>query len=102
MDSVTEDYRCLVIKKSALSNRVEDCVFWYKAEVRGKFVMGSKAYWQKHYDRYDQNWDDAVGSDDEDGANNKGLGRVDFVRNNKKRGGGKRAKYTAKVRMVGL
>lgn len=31
MDDFTGDHTCLVIKKCAQSNRLEDCVFWFKA-----------------------------------------------------------------------
>lgn len=95
MDTITEDYRCVVIKKRSLSNKVEECVSWYRAEQHSKFVMGSKAYWQKHYERYDAMWDEARDDDEEDT-------RVDFVREKRAKGSRRRAKYTAKVRMVGM
>ena len=34
MDQCTENYECLVINNNAKSNKLEDQVFWYKAEKR--------------------------------------------------------------------
>ena len=45
MDQCTENYECLVINNNAKSNRLEDQIFWYKAEKHGNFRLGSKEYW---------------------------------------------------------
>ena len=46
LDQTTEDYCCLVINNNAKSNKLEDQVFWYKAEPRPPFRMGSPHFWQ--------------------------------------------------------
>lgn len=45
MDQCTENYECLVIKKNTDSNKLQDQVFWYKAEDNGSFKMGAKFFW---------------------------------------------------------
>lgn len=47
MDQCTENYECLVIHNGSKSNRLEDCVFWYKAETRPDFKIGSRDLWVK-------------------------------------------------------
>lgn len=46
MDQCTEDYECLVIHNNAKSNRIEDQVFWYKAERRPDFRICAPEYWE--------------------------------------------------------
>jgi hypothetical protein len=47
MDQCTENYECLVIHNGSKSNKLEECVFWYKAEPRPDFKMGSRDLWIK-------------------------------------------------------
>lgn len=47
MNACTNDFNCLVIHNTARSNRIEDQVFWYKAENRPDFRMGSREFWDK-------------------------------------------------------
>lgn len=53
MDQCTENYECLVIHNGSHSNKLEDCVFWYKAETRPDFKIGPRELWIKsaEYDR---------------------------------------------------
>lgn len=48
MDQCTENYECLVIDNNVKSNRLEDQVFWYKAENHENFAIGSKEFWMVH------------------------------------------------------
>jgi hypothetical protein len=57
MDQCTENYECLVINNNAKSNKLQDQVFWYKAENHGDFKLGSKEFWELSK---------GIGSDDED------------------------------------
>jgi hypothetical protein len=45
MDQCTENYECLVINNNAKSNKLQDQVFWYKAESHNDFRLGSKEFW---------------------------------------------------------
>ena len=45
MDQCTENYECLVISNNARSNKLEDQIFWYKAEAHTDFKLGSKEFW---------------------------------------------------------
>ena len=56
MDQTTENYECLVINNNAKSNKLNDQIFWYKAENRPNFKLGSKEFWDISKD---------MGSDDE-------------------------------------
>lgn len=55
LDMCTEDYKCLVFSAAGDSNRMEDCVFWYKAEDHGPFKVGGKQFWDVHDERYNPN-----------------------------------------------
>ena len=57
LDQTTENYECLVINNNAKSNKLNDQVFWYKAEPRGNFKLGSQEFWALSKE---------MGSDDED------------------------------------
>lgn len=57
MDQCTENYECLVINNNAKSNKLQDQVFWYKADNHGDFKLGSKEFWELSK---------GIGSDDED------------------------------------
>lgn len=46
MDQCTENYECLVINNSSRSNKIEEQVFWYKAEDHGPFRVCSDKIWQ--------------------------------------------------------
>jgi hypothetical protein len=71
MDQCTENYECLVINNNSKSNRLQDQVFWYKADSHNDFKLGSKEFWELSKD---------IQSDDEE---------EEYDPNNvKKRGGG--------------
>jgi hypothetical protein len=46
MDQCTQNYECLVIDNTSLSSKLDECVFWYKAEIRGDFRIGAPEFWQ--------------------------------------------------------
>jgi len=71
MDQCTENYECLVINNNAKSNKLQDQVFWYKADSHNDFKLGSKEFWELSKDMH---------SDDEDEKYDPG--------NAKKRGAG--------------
>ena len=45
MDQCTQNYECLVIDNTSQSNKIEDCIFWYKAEMHGDFRIGAPEFW---------------------------------------------------------
>ncbi len=52
MDSCTENYECLVINNNAKSNKLQDQVFWYKANPHSDFKIGSDEFWKFSNDNY--------------------------------------------------
>jgi hypothetical protein len=46
MDQCTENYECLVINNNVKSNKLQDQVFWYKADPHNDFKLGSKEFWE--------------------------------------------------------
>lgn len=59
MDVITDDYTALYIHNATTSNKIEDCVFWYKATPIGKdFKFGCVDFWKFHEDRYNQEYQD--------------------------------------------
>ena len=59
MDQTTENYECLVINNNAKSNKLNDQIFWYKAEDHPPFKLGANEFWEMSK---------KLGSDDEDEA----------------------------------
>ena len=55
MTSCTENYECLVLDNTSKSNKIQDCVFWYKAKIRQNFRIGSPALWNYHKKNYNPN-----------------------------------------------
>lgn len=55
MDQLTNDYTALYVHNATNSNKLEDCVFWYRAKsIPSDFRLGCDEYWQFHKDRYDE------------------------------------------------
>jgi hypothetical protein len=52
MDSCTENYQCLVLDNTSKSNKLEECIFYYKAAIRPPFKIGSEAMWTLHKKYY--------------------------------------------------
>lgn len=59
MDQCTENFECLVIDNTSQSNKLEDMVYWYKADAHPNFTMGAPEFWQHHSTNYDAHCDDA-------------------------------------------
>ena len=57
MDQCTENFECLVINNNAKSNKLQDQIFWYKAQNHSNFKLGSKEFWELSKD---------INSDEED------------------------------------
>ena len=66
MDQCTQNYECLVINNNAKSNKLNDQIFWYKAENHPDFKLGSKEFWEISK---------GMGSDDEDEAYDPNKGK---------------------------
>jgi len=54
MDQCTENYECLVINNNAKSNKIEDMVFWYKADDHPSFQLGDPMFWKHHTENYNE------------------------------------------------
>jgi hypothetical protein len=55
LDQLTDDYTALYIHNQTTSNKLEDCVFWYKARpIPQNFKIGCDEYWLYHEERYDK------------------------------------------------
>tara|TARA_Y100000389_G_C17443924_1_gene510406 strand:+ start:577 stop:1398 length:822 start_codon:yes stop_codon:yes gene_type:complete len=46
MDQCTENYECLVIDNTTKSNKLEDNVFWYKADNHPPFTLCNRQFWE--------------------------------------------------------
>lgn len=58
MDQCTQNYECMVIDNTNTSGKIEDTVFWYKAEAHPEFKIGAERYWRYHQARYDKDYKD--------------------------------------------
>ncbi len=55
MDQLTDDYTCIYIDLKSLSNKMEDCIFFYKADpdnIPKNWKFGCKEYWDFANERY--------------------------------------------------
>lgn len=61
MDQLTNDYTALYIHNATNSNKLEDCIFWYKAKpVPEDFRIGCQEYWEFHEARYNPDYKPSV------------------------------------------
>lgn len=58
MDQCTENYECLVIDISSKSNRLEDQVFWYKAQDVPDYQLCDEHFWQQSQAAEQEDWGD--------------------------------------------
>jgi hypothetical protein len=47
MDQCTENFDCLVINNNSKSSKLEDQVFWYKADTHSEFKLGADILWKQ-------------------------------------------------------
>ena len=66
-NTITNNYGALVLDNASKSNRIEDCVYWYKARfpVR-KFKIGTRNMWSEWDRIYKPDYDDNDDNDDDD------------------------------------
>ena len=78
MTKCTENYECLVLDNTSKSNKIEDCVYWYKANLRKNFRIGSPAIWKAHKQKYRP---DGPGVDDRNNVRkNKNAQEINVVK----------------------
>ena len=54
MDQCTENFECLVINNNSKSNKIEEQVFWYKADEHEKFQLGHPSFWNFNSNHYEE------------------------------------------------
>lgn len=64
MDQCTANFECLVIDNTTKSNKIEDMVFWYKADEHPSFKIGAPAFWEYHSNNYTGGTNDDPDIDD--------------------------------------
>lgn len=63
MDGLTDDYCCMYVNGKSTSNKIEDNIFYYKADIKAipkDWKFGCGEYWEFHYDRYNPNSVDTI------------------------------------------
>jgi len=80
MDQCTENYECLVINNNAKSNKLQDQVFWYKADSHNDFKLGNKEFWELSKDMHSDDEDEKY---DPGNAKKRGAGPKISVRKTK-------------------
>lgn len=83
LNQCTENYECLVIHKSSKSNKLEDQVFWYKADEHKNFRIGYDVLWQHNNKYYDATMDSKMTNN----SNNNKVKKKFNVTINKSDGG---------------
>ena len=57
MDQITDDFTALYINNQSKSNKLSDCIFWYRPKIPPNgFKFGSAEFWEFHYSRFNQNY----------------------------------------------
>jgi hypothetical protein len=65
MDQCTQNFECLVIDNTSLSAKLDDCVYWYKADMHPDFRIGSAEFWQHSASHFrDKEEEEAAGGFD--------------------------------------
>ena len=54
MDQCTENYECLVVHNNAKCNKLDEQVFWYKADPHPEFQIGASVFWEHHNNNYNE------------------------------------------------
>jgi hypothetical protein len=80
MDQCTENYECLVINNNVKSNKLQDQVFWYRADNHNDFKLGSKEFWELSKG---MNSDDEDDKYDPNSAKKRGSGQKISVKKTK-------------------
>ena len=57
LDSCTQNYECLVVKTSGKSNKLQDQLFWYKAESHTNFQAGHRTFWKFHNSNFNTKYE---------------------------------------------
>lgn len=60
MDTCTQNFECLVLDRTSRSTKVEECLFWYKAEPSYNFRIGDDRLWSYHRNHYDPNHEERL------------------------------------------
>lgn len=61
MDALTTDFTAVFINNRVQSNNIEDCVFYYRADlgaIPDDWKFGSESYWKFHEERFDPSYMD--------------------------------------------
>lgn len=80
LDQTTEDYGCLVIDNTSRSNKLQNRVFWYKAEWKEDFRLGHQKFWEDQ----DNDGSSSDSSEEEFDVNNIKKRRGPEIKVNKK------------------
>ena len=54
----TENYECLVLDNTSKSNKIEDCVYWYRATPDRKYKLGCRKLWEYAKSNYNKDYDE--------------------------------------------
>lgn len=75
MDKCTENYECLVLDNTKQSNKIEDCVYWYKGNMRKEFKVGARVFWDYHKQSYNPAYAESLERDNagKNGKNQSGI-----------------------------
>lgn len=73
MNACTENYDCLVLDNTSKSNKIQDCVFWYKASMRKNFRIGSAEMWNYHKKNYNPKYETSKNGNDPNKAKKREI-----------------------------
>ncbi len=68
MDQCTQNYECLVVDNTSQSSKLEECVYWYKAEMHPDFRIGDPQFWAHSAQHYRGGDEDNVNEYDPNAA----------------------------------
>jgi hypothetical protein len=71
MDQCTQNFECLVIDNTTQSNKLQDCIFWYKAELHPDFRIGAPEIWAYNAQNYQNKEEEQINQYDPSTASKK-------------------------------
>ena len=60
LDACTSNFECLVLDNTSRSNKIEDCVFWYKADLHPDFKFGHPSFWKISSEKLNPDYEEEV------------------------------------------
>jgi hypothetical protein len=80
MDQCTQNFECLVIDNTTQSNKLQDCIFWYKADLHPDFRIGAPEIWAYNAQHYQNKEEEQINQYDPSTASRRRGPAIQIVK----------------------